>query len=85
MVRGGYGPPQTTHIGHENGQTHAIRKTCAFGLGDKFHVHECLPDAGLFAFNQPIIRRVDAAHAGDEYKSLARAPGLQVPVGAIAP
>src|SRR4029453_8814965 len=60
--------PQPTHIGDENGQTDAIRKAGTFGLGNAFHVQKRLPDAGLFALHETVIRRIDAAHAGDEYK-----------------
>src|SRR5262249_42734368 len=63
-----YQGPQPTHIGDENSQADAIRKAGALGLRNAFHVQKRLTDAGLFALHQAIIRRIDAAHAGDEHK-----------------
>jgi len=37
-----------------------------------------LPNTGLITFHQAVIRRIDAAHAGDEYKvagARTEAPG----------
>src|SRR5262245_47589233 len=75
-----YQGPQPTHIGDKHGEADAIRKPGAFGLGNALHVQKRLPDASLFALHEAIIRRIDAAHAGDEYEisgAHAQTPGAR--------
>src|SRR5262245_2571192 len=64
--------PQPAHVGHEDRKTNAVGKACAFRPGDQFHVHERLADARLVTLHELVIRRIDAAHSGNEYK-IARA------------
>jgi hypothetical protein len=67
-----YERAQPVHIGHEYGQTNAVRKAGTFGFGDQLHIHETLPDASFVTFDEPVIRWIDATHACNEYK-IARA------------
>jgi len=73
IVRGGFlylvhERSQSRHIGDEDGQPDAVLESGAFGVCNHFHVHESLANPSLIAVNQPVIRGIDATHAGDKYE-----------------
>src|SRR6185503_3614596 len=69
---------QPVHIGHKHRKTNTVGKARALRFRDQLHVHECLANARFVALDELVICRVDAAHAGHEYKiagARAKAPG----------
>ena len=58
--------PEAKHVSDVDDQTNGIAKRSALGRGNQLHVFECLHDPCLFAGNECVGRRIDAAHARDE-------------------